>query len=115
MAEVRILGTGRVKDYEAAVDVLNRVSKVAAAVDGVVGWETFADEDAGFFVLNENFASEEAFLEFKDAMTAQGLPSVVAEAVEFEQSIILSTIENERLNQIFDGWGAIRVTPVAST
>ena len=32
----------------------------------------------------------------------------------FEQSIILSTIENERLNQSFDSMGAIRVKPVAS-
>ena len=60
MAEVRIVGTGRLKDYAGAIDVLKQVSIVAEAVDGAEVWEVFADEDTGFFVLNETFASEEA-------------------------------------------------------
>ena len=47
----------------AAVDVSNRVSGVAAAVDGAVVREVFADEVSGVFVLNEAFASEEALVE----------------------------------------------------
>ena len=95
MAEVRIVGTGRLKDYAGAIDVLKQVSIVAEAVDGAEVWEVFADEDTGFFVLNETFASEEAVLELKDAITSRGLRSAVAETMEFEQSILLSTIENE--------------------
>ena len=114
MAEVRLLAMGRVKDYEAAVDIMNRVSNVAAAVEGAVVWEAFADEDSGFFVLNEAFASEEAFAEYEGAVDSGGLRPVVGEALEFERLILLSTVENEHLNQVFDSMGGIRVTPVAS-
>ena len=114
MAKVRIVGTGRFKDYKAAVDVLNRVSIVAAAVDGVEVWEVFADKNTGFFVLNETFTSEKAVLELKDSMTSHGLRAAVADSIEFEQSILLSTIESERLNQSFDSMEAIRLMPIAS-
>lgn len=114
MAGVRLLGMGRVKDHEAAVDVLNRVSNVAAQVDGAVVWEAFVDEATGLVVLNEGFTSEKALMEYEDAVTSNGLRSAVAEAMEMEQLILLSRIEDKRLNEVFDAMGAIRVTPVAS-
>lgn len=114
MPEVRLVGTGRVKDYDAAVDVINQVSKVAAAVDGVEVWEAFADADTGLLYLNERFVSEAAFSEYEEAVTSSGLRSAVGEVLEFEQLILLSPISDERLNQALDSMGAITVVPVAS-
>lgn len=114
MAEFRLQAMAKAKDYQAAVAVLNRVSNVAAAIGGAVVWEAFANEDTGLVVLNETFASEEAFMEYEDAVTSGGLRPLVGEALEFESLILLTPIENERLNQTLDSMGGIRVTPVAS-
>jgi len=114
MTEVRLLAVGRVKNYEAAVNVFRSVCNVAAAVDGAVVWETFADKETGLFVLNETFTSEEALVEYEEAVTSSGLRSAVGGALEFERLILLSPVENEALNQVFDSMGGIKVTPVTS-
>lgn len=115
MAEVRLTATGRVKDYRAAVDFFNRVSSVAAAIDGAVVWEAFADQDTGLFVVNETFTSEEAFVEYEDAVSHaySGLLDI-NDVLEFERLIFFSPIEDEGLNQTLDSMGRITVTPVAS-
>lgn len=113
MAEVRLTATGRVTDYEMAVDVFNRVSNVAAAVDGAAIWEAFADQDTGLFVVNETFTSEEAFIEYEDAVRSSGLWSAAGEVLEFERLIFFSPVEDEELNQALDSMGRITVTPVA--
>jgi len=113
MAEVRLAATGRVKDYETAIDVLRRVSGVAAAVDGAVVWEAFADQDSGLFVVNETFTSEAAFIEYEDAVTSSGLRSAVGEVLEVERLIFFSPVEDEGLNQVLDSMGRVTVTPVA--
>lgn len=113
MAEVRLTATGKVTDYEAAVDMFNRISDVAAAVDGAVVWEAFADRETGFFVVNETFASEEAFIEYEDAVRSSGIWSAASEVLEFERLIFFSPVEDEGLNQALDSMGRITVTPVA--
>ena len=114
MAEVRLTATGRVKDYEVAVDFFNRVSSVAAAIDGAVVWEGFADQDTGLFVVNETFTSGEAFVEYEDAVRSSGFWSAVGDVLEFERLIFFSPIEDEGLNQTLDSMGRVTVTPVAS-
>ncbi|MEN8042071.1 MAG: hypothetical protein ABFR95_11270 [Actinomycetota bacterium] len=114
MAEVRLLATGRVKDYEAAVDVLGRVCDIAAAVSGAVVWEAFADEASGVFVLNETFASEEALVEYERAVDTGRLRPVIGEVMELERLVVFSAIEDEHLNQVIDSMGGIRVTPVVA-
>lgn len=112
--EVRHTATGRVKDYETAIDLFKRVSNVAAAIDGAVVWEAFADQDTGLFVVNETFTSEEAFVEYEDAVRSSGLWSAVGEVLEFERLIFFSPVEDEGLNQTLNSMGRITVTPVAS-
>ena len=114
MAEVRLTSIGRTKDFYAAVDVFNQVPKVAAAIDGAVVWEAFADHDTGPFVLNKTFASEEALVAYEDAVRSSAVWSNAGEVFEFERLILLSPVEDEGLDQVLDSKGRITVAPVAS-
>lgn len=114
MTEVRIVGTARLKDHQAAVEILNRVCDIASGVEGVKVWEAFADDESGLVYLNEWFDSEQSVLDYESAVDAEGLRPQVAEAMEFQQLIVLSPIEDERLKAAFDSLGAVTVRAVAS-
>ncbi len=65
-------------------------------------------------MLDEVFASEEALIEYEDAVTSSGLRSAVGEVLEFGQLILFSPLEDEGFNQVLDSMGAITGTPAAS-
>jgi hypothetical protein len=114
MAEVRLTAMGRFTDYEVAVDLFARISSVAAAVDGAAVWEAFADRESGLFVVNETFTSEEAFLQYEDAVRSSGIWLSVGEVLEFERLIFFSPISDEETNRSLDAMGRITLGQVAS-
>ncbi len=114
MAEVRLTAMGRFTDYEVAVALFDRVSSVAAAVDGAAVWEAFADRETGLFVVNETFTSEEAFLQYEDAVRSSGYWLSVGEVLDFERLIFFSPISDEGVNRSLDSMGRITLKLVAS-
>lgn len=114
MSEVRLIGIGRVKDYNAAVDAVQTVAALAAELDGVLIWEAFVDEASGTLLLNEKFASDAALAEYEKTVSQRGLRPVIGAAMDLEQLMVLSTIEDPSLNQALDALGAIRATRIAA-
>lgn len=114
MPQIRVVGILRMKDRQAAVDVLNRVCDVASGIQGAEVWEAFADEDSDLVYLNQRFDSEKAYLRYESAVDAEDLRPRVGEALEFEHLLLLSPIEDERLKAGFDAMGAVTIQLVAS-
>ena len=114
MSEVRLIGIGRVKDYNATVDAVQSVAAIAAELDGVLKWEAFIDEASGTLVLTEEFASDAALAEYEKKVSQGGLRPVIGAAMDLEQLMVLSRIEDPSLNEALDDLGAIRATKIAS-
>lgn len=114
MSEVRLIAIGRVKDYQATVDVVHTVAELAAELRGVLVWEAFIDEATGTLILNEMFASDAALAEYEETVSQRGLRPVIGAAMDLERLMVLSPIENPKINQTLDSLSAIRATKIAS-
>lgn len=114
MSEIRVVGLLRVKDPEIGLPLLEQISGIAAGIDGVEVWEAFSDEGSDLVYLNERFDSEESFLRYEAAVDAEGLRSRVGEAFELAHLLLLSPVENERLESDLDALGTVSMRRVAS-
>jgi len=112
MAQVRLMMTGLVRDYESAVNVFRDVSNIAATVEGAQVWEAFVDADTGLYVLIEEYVSEEAFLRYEEEVTSAGLR--MRETLATRSLVFLSSTENKTFKRRIDTWEGITVTTVAS-
>lgn len=114
MSEIRVVGLFRVKDAEVGLPLLQRISDIAAGIDGVEVWEAFSNEGTDLVYLNERFESEETLLRYESAVDAEGLRPKVGEAFEVEHLLLLSHIEDERIRSGLDALGTVTVQPIAS-
>lgn len=113
MSEVRVVGILRMKERQAALDVLRRVSAVASGIRGAEVWEAFVDE-YDLVYLNERFDSEDTYLRYESAVDEEGLRPLVREAFEMERLLLLTPIQSTRLKADLDALGTIAVRPIAS-
>ncbi|CAN5414333.1 hypothetical protein BH23ACT6_BH23ACT6_28010 [soil metagenome] len=114
MPEVRVVGILRMKDRQAALDVLRRVNAVASGIRGAEVWEAFVDE-SDLVYLNQRFDSEDTYLSYENAVDQEGLRPLVRKSLEMERLLLLTPIHSTRLSADLDALGAIAVRPIAST
>ncbi len=115
MSKIRVVGLLRMIDPDVGVPLIERLAGVASAIEGVEVWEVFWDSETGTVYLDEQFDSEETYLQYESAVDAEGLRPQVGEALEVENVLLFSPIEDERLKADLNALGTVTVSLLAAS
>jgi quinol monooxygenase YgiN len=100
----------KVHDYEGAVELLGRaIRHVEEHIPGTLAWDCYIDKTSGNMVWYEEFADEQALVDYEKSMTDHGFRQAIREYGSIEGLTVLGPVSDPELLAMLAEIGGIHL------
>lgn len=97
-ARVRTTAEIAVSDYEGAIELLTRAAKyIEEHLPDTFAWEVFTDATHERMIWYEEFADEQALLDYEQSMTDHGFREGIGKYGDLERVVVLGSVSDPGL------------------
>ena len=110
MNRVRMMADVRIRDYDRAIEALNRVVRlVEEAHPGVLAWDCYIDESGERMTWFQEHTDQETLLEYENAVRDLGMLEELGRSLDIERLVVLGRVTHPDLLEFFGRFPAVPV------
>ena len=110
MDTVRMIADVRIRDYDGAMEALNRVARlVEESHPDVLAWDCYFDESGERMTWFQEHTDQRTLLEYENAVDELGVLEEIGRSLDIERLVVLGRVTDPDLLEFFLRFSAVPV------